>query len=962
MRATADDGNGNVGFAVFTVTVVDTTGPSVVCSNIGPLEGNTLGGFQGDAAYNCTASDIVAGDVSASLSFDILASSLFGLGATTVEATASDGNGNSGSTNFTVTVVDTTGPTVLCSNIGPLEGNTLGGFQGNAGYGCAASDIVAGDVSASLSFDILATSLFGLGATTVEATASDGNGNSGSANFTVTVVDTTGPSVVCSNVGPLEGNSLGGFHGDAGYNCTASDIVAGDVSASLSFDILATSLFGLGATTVEATASDGNGNSGGTNFTVTVVDTTGPSVVCSNIGPLEGNTLGGFHGDAGYACSANDIVAGDVSASLSFDILATSLFGLGATTVEATASDGNGNSGSANFTVTVVDTTDPTVACSDIGPLEGNTLGGFQGDAGYACSASDIVAGDVSASLSFDILATGLFGVGATTVQATAFDGNGNSEFAYFTVTVVDTTEPVVTVPANMTLGATNSSGAVANFAASAQDIVDGSIAPTCSPPSGSTFPIGVTTVTCSATDASNNTGTASFTVTVENTVQVPTVALSGPAAALEGETKTYTFEVSDDAQDSFTVSNVSCGANGSLVSGSLAVTAAGGSFACSFPEGPAISVVSVQVTDSGGQSSNSDEVSVTVNNVAPVITGTISGPTSAVPGQPLAYSVAGFTDAGTTDTHATAWQVLSSGNAVVASGSGLTLAFTPTAVGTYTVRFTVTDDDLGSDFEEAPLSVSYAGTQTGACGSNTGTALVVGGMAVNDRIHVNPIGNTGTLQVSITNRTNGVQEFQQSFVPSVGGFRQIVIIGQAADDYIQIAESIAVPACIHAGAGNDNIKGGSGDDILEGGAGDDLILGGNGRDIMIGGFGADRLVGNPGEDILIAGRTLYDQNDSALSAIRREWTSGASYNTRVAHLRGCPGGLNGGYFLRGRDEFGGLGNQTVFDDYSVDRLTGSQGIDWFLASLNPCDDYVLDIITDWQCYEQASDIDFNWL
>jgi hypothetical protein len=36
-----------------------------------------------------------------------------------------------------------------------------------------------------------------------------------------------------------------------------------------------------------------------------------------------------------------------------------------------------------------------------------------------------------------------------------------------------------------------------------------------CSPASGSTFPVGTTTVTCTATDASGNTATCSFTVSV---------------------------------------------------------------------------------------------------------------------------------------------------------------------------------------------------------------------------------------------------------------------------------------------------------------------------------------------------------------------------------------------------------------------------------------------------------------
>jgi HYR domain len=48
-----------------------------------------------------------------------------------------------------------------------------------------------------------------------------------------------------------------------------------------------------------------------------------------------------------------------------------------------------------------------------------------------------------------------------------------------------------------------------------ATDIVDASVPVSCDPSSGSTFPAGTTTVTCTATDDSGNSTSASFTVTV---------------------------------------------------------------------------------------------------------------------------------------------------------------------------------------------------------------------------------------------------------------------------------------------------------------------------------------------------------------------------------------------------------------------------------------------------------------
>src|SRR5204863_4161300 len=55
-----------------------------------------------------------------------------------------------------------------------------------------------------------------------------------------------------------------------------------------------------------------------------------------------------------------------------------------------------------------------------------------------------------------------------------------------------------------------------------------------CAPPSGITFPIGATTVTCSANDTASNSATCMFTVTVRN--QPPLCALSiACASSLNG-------------------------------------------------------------------------------------------------------------------------------------------------------------------------------------------------------------------------------------------------------------------------------------------------------------------------------------------------------------------------------------------------------------------------------------------
>ncbi|MDX6300768.1 MAG: hypothetical protein QOF53_1982 [Nocardioidaceae bacterium] len=94
---------------------------------------------------------------------------------------------------------------------------------------------------------------------------------------------------------------------------------------------------------------------------------------------------------------------------------------------------------------------------------------------------------------------------------------------------MVDTTGPVVTVPADLAVAATSSTGARVSFTApSATDLVDGSVQPRCDRASGTMFAPGTTTVSCSATDAAGNTTTKRFTVAVSyawSGLQSPVVA-----------------------------------------------------------------------------------------------------------------------------------------------------------------------------------------------------------------------------------------------------------------------------------------------------------------------------------------------------------------------------------------------------------------------------------------------------
>ena len=172
----------------------------------------------------------------------------------------------------------------------------------------------------------------------------------------------------------------------------------------------------------------------------------------------------------------------------------------------------------------------------------------------YSAGSDDLVDGPVAAACRPGAGET--FSIGTTSVGCSATDAHGNSSSGSFDVTVQDTTAPTLTLPGAITVEATGPAGAAVTFGASASDAVDGSVTPDCDATSGATFPLGPTTVTCSATDAHGNTSSGSFDVTVQDTT-APTLTLPGDitveATGPAGAAVTFGASASDavDGSDS---------------------------------------------------------------------------------------------------------------------------------------------------------------------------------------------------------------------------------------------------------------------------------------------------------------------------------------------------------------------------------------------------------------------------
>jgi len=204
-----------------------------------------------------------------------------------------------------------------------------------------------------------------------------------------------------------------------------------------------------------------------------------------------------------------------------------SFFGVGPTTVQCSSTAGP----ACSFTVTVNDTQAPTITPPP--------------NASYQCASQVPPALPAQATASDNCAAPGVTvsesnnsGAGSIaspliiTRTYTATDGANLTASATQTITVIDNTPPSITCPANIVVDAIpGTCAAPVTFTVGAGD--------NCSVPSvvinhasGSSFPVGTTTVNATATDAAGNSNSCSFTVTVKD-VTPPVITLNGETITL---------------------------------------------------------------------------------------------------------------------------------------------------------------------------------------------------------------------------------------------------------------------------------------------------------------------------------------------------------------------------------------------------------------------------------------------
>ncbi|PNZ10591.1 YSIRK signal domain/LPXTG anchor domain surface protein, partial [Staphylococcus simiae] len=212
----------------------------------------------------------------------------------------------------------------------------------------------------------------------------------------------------------------------------------------------------VGTYPVTVTTTDAEGNTTETKFTITVVDTTAPTVKAIDDQTKEVNTPidnividGSDNSDQPVTNSVSGLPAG-----VTFDETTNTISGspttVGTYPVTVTTTDAEGNTTETKFTITVVDTTAPTVKAIDDQtkevntPIDSITIDG-QDNSGQPVTNS--VSG-LPNGVTFDEATNTISGspttVGTYPVTVTTTDAEGNTTTTQFTITVVDTTAPTV--------------------------------------------------------------------------------------------------------------------------------------------------------------------------------------------------------------------------------------------------------------------------------------------------------------------------------------------------------------------------------------------------------------------------------------------------------------------------------------------------------------------------------------
>ena len=387
----------------------------------------------------------------------------------------------------TVTVIDTTAPVITLTN-GDI-GTTNYTVERGTTYVDPGATVDTGET---VTVNTSQLNMAVTGTYTVSYSATDADGNTGTASRTVIVEDTTAPVITLSGANPYT-VERGTTYIDPGVTADTGETVTVNTSG-LNMAVSDTYI-------VTYSATDADGNIGTESRIVIVDDTIAPVITLTN-GDVGTTTYtverGTTYVDPGATADTGETVSDNRSSNLNMAVSGTYI-------VTYSATDVDGNTGTVDRTVIVEDTTAPVITLSGANPYTVERASNYV-DPGATADAGETVSDNRSSNLNMAVSGTYIVTYSATDVY-------GNTGTADRIVIVEDTIAPVITLsgadPYTVERGTTYvDPGATADTGETVSDNRSSNLNMAVS---------GTYIVTYSATDVDGNTGTADRTVIVLN-------------------------------------------------------------------------------------------------------------------------------------------------------------------------------------------------------------------------------------------------------------------------------------------------------------------------------------------------------------------------------------------------------------------------------------------------------------
>ncbi len=564
-----------------TIFIQDTISPIIICPNDISI------GNSSDGRRNALIS-IPQPDVSDNCSILLIendfnntddASDTYQFGTTVVIWTVTDIHGNTSSCIMNVIVFDNTKPILTCPNTLRSACVTNEIYKHYSDYiaaGGSAMDETAVDTSTFAWVEDIDTTFSCPDTIIRKYTIGDTNGNFDTCTQLLIVYDTIAPTVICKDITVnLDEN---------GQVTIAADSLDNGSFDNCNGDLIFTSNFTLffgcndiisGSTQIEAIlkVTDQCGNSATCISTITVMDLILPTINCPPILNSDNDNNQCYASGISLGTpitNDNCGVAITQPTFLGITVTYDTEFPVGSNDVVWTVTDAGGNTATCVQNVIVRDNESPIISCPN--SITANTTDGLcSAIVNYTTPIGTDNCSGANTTQTSGLPSGSTFPIGVTTNTFVVTANNGQTSSCSFTVTVVDNQPPTITCTTNITTNTDpNLCSAIVNYTTpSGNDNCSGATTTqTSGLPSGSTFPIGVTTNIFVVTSNNGQTASCSFTVTVLDnqppSISCPTNITTNNNPNLCSAIVNYITPVGTDNCPGVTTSQTSGLANGS--------------------------------------------------------------------------------------------------------------------------------------------------------------------------------------------------------------------------------------------------------------------------------------------------------------------------------------------------------------------------------------------------------------